>query len=522
MRKVLKKFLCFFMCVALCMLCACGRKKDNNIVETVARSETIYQNLTDETLWLTAYDIDTLNPIFSDSESLGNLSFLMYDSLFALDEKMKAVPKLADYYEISDGGMACIVYLKQGCKFHSGDNFGAKDVIYTISQIRLKGVNGRYHNNILNIKDVYESEGKLVFSLYTPEPLFVNNLCFPIIKRGTGEKIDIPNGTGPYKYVASPLTRAMYFDVNNDYFGEKPILKNAVITIVPSFENQIYALKYNRCDAVCVSNEELEKYNTGARRVQYNNRQLTFMGINGTDNFLSFSAARRAISNCIDREAIINEVLFGSAEAAILPYPRQSYIYPKRFNEIKKNLESATKELTDVGFEKGEDGIYVLTKEDGKKVRARVEILVNSENEKRVKTAKKIAENMATVGIEGSVVSVGFETYSERIAGGKYDLFIGETLLDNAFNTDLLFGPDARFSLCLTQSITDAILKKKSAIKEDDVTGAYSELCDALVNQVPLICLYFKNDAVLLGNRLDIGNYAVLGNEFSNINTWVK
>lgn len=501
---------------------ACGKKKEENAIETSVEGESVYDSLTDDTLWLTAYDIDTFNPVFSNSESLTDLTFLMYDPLFSIDENMKATPMLAESYDISSDGMKCTVRLRKDCRFHDGESFGADDVVYTVSQIRQKGLSGRFHNSVLNIRDVYESGDGVVFSLYTPEPLFVNNLTFPIIKKKTAEKIDVPNGTGAYKYVSSTLTRAMYFEVNEDYFADRPEIKNAVITVVPDFENQIYSLKYHKCDIVCLDNDELEKYNTGAKRTLYNNKKLTFMGINAANDFLSFSGARRAISACIDRNSIVSEILFGNAEIAVLPYPKKSYIYPEKYREIKKDVDKAKKELEDAGFVRGDDGVFAIENEDGKKIRAKVEILVNSENEKRVKAAKKISENLASSGISADVVSVNFESYKERIETGMYDLYIGEILLDNSFNTDLLFGPDAAYSLCLTQSLSDAILKKKLSSGEENVINSYSALCDALTNQMPIISLYFKNDAVLLGNDLEVGESVVCENVLSGVSGWKK
>lgn len=525
MKKVM--FVCLVLC--LCLAAGCGENKEKTAAEAegVLTDDSVYAELGEDTLWLSVWEYDTFNPVTTKSEAMADCAFLVYDPLFAPDSDMKMNPVLAKDFTVSESGKSYTLRLNTSFKFHDGAPFGSADVVYTIEQLKNLGRESLFYENISNIEKAYAPDSEtVVMELYSAESLFINNLCFPIVKAGTSltQKVEEPVGTGPYKFKKSNLVRAMYFEANEEYALGVPDVKNAVVKLLPEREMQTYAIEARQVDAACVTSSELEDYNPkgGVDTLYYNNRRLTFIGINTTKDFLSYSAVRRAISRGVDRADIVNTVLFGNGEAAVLPYPKESYIYPEEYKDIKKDLTEAAAELDGAGFVLRDSGVRTLIKDDGKKIKAKADILVNSDNQIRVQVAEKVQGALSQLGIEAKITSVSFEDYRERIASGEYDIYIGEIKMDLAYMVTPLAGSSARYSIYASKDLDDAIYNTMTAVGEEKTVGAYKNLSDRLMEEMPVVCLYFGRDAMITNSDLDFGGFAYSGSEFSGIRKWKK
>ncbi len=515
------------MCMVLIAGCSDKTQQTSGENDSLNGLDSVYSKLCEDTLWLSVWEFDTFNPICTKSSSVADCSFLVYDPLFAPEKNMKMRPVLAKSYSVSENGRRYTVKLNRDFKFHDGTEFGARDVLYTVGVLKDLGFNSLYYENISNIESIDAVDDEtVVFKLYAAESLFTNNLCFPIVKKGTSIETQVkePIGTGPYKFVKSNLVHAMYFEANEDYTPGKPQIKNAVVKILPEKQMQMYALQSRQTDAACVTSEELENYNPkgGVNTIYYNNRHLTYLGINTRDDFLGYSAVRRSINAAVNRADIVNSVLFGNGEPALLPYPNESYICPEEYKAPKRDIVSAVAMLDEVGFLADEDGMRSLTKSDGKVIKAEFSILVNSENEQRVAVAKKVCESLYQIGIKARIVKTDFETYKLRIFEGEYDMYIGEVKMDMSYMTTPLVGSDASYSIYSSKGLDDAIYKTLSAVGEEQTVNAYAELSEHLMEEMPIVSLYFGRDAMIISSKLDCGGYAISGGEFASLAKWKK
>lgn len=530
--KGFKRFFCVFIAFLLVFLQGCKKNENENAVPALNSidDESVYKNLGEDTLWLTAWGFDTFNPIATASRAVADCSRLVYDSLFYLDENLCAQGVLAKQYTVSDDKKTYTITLDTSFKFHDGTSFSAADAVYTINEIKRLNQKSLFFENVSNIESVSAGGSDiLIIKIISPEPLFINNLSFPIVKNQTPSdtKVEFPIGTGPYKFVKTTLVRAMYFEENENYAGKRPTenkMKNAVVTFVPDKETQTYALEAHQADAACVTAAELANYNPkgAVKTIYYNNRRLTFIGINASNAALSNDALRRAVSYAIDRNDIINSVLFGIGEPTLLPFSTQGFMYPQKYKDVSKHASEAESALKDAGWTADTDSVMYYVGADKKKVRAEVSLLVNSENEARVQIAGKIAESLKQAGIKVNVVSANFETYKSRIESQKYDMYIGEVYMDSSYSTDLLFGANAKYSVYTSDELESAAAKKKSAVGREQTTAVFEQLSDCLAEKMPVVCLYFGCDALIANNMLGCGEKTVLGNEFANLRMWTK
>ena len=79
-------------------------------------------------------DLKNLDPIWTTAYISRNHGYLIYDTLFAMDEDFKPQPQMVDSYETSDDGKTWTFTLRDGLKFHDGDPVTSADVIASLER----------------------------------------------------------------------------------------------------------------------------------------------------------------------------------------------------------------------------------------------------------------------------------------------------------------------------------------------------------------------------------------------------
>ena len=78
--------------------------------------------------------VQRLNPAFAHLNPIDNdISSLIFEGLFAINDYGEVVPRLADELVISTDGLEYVVRLRDDVSWQDGVPFGADDVVYTMS-----------------------------------------------------------------------------------------------------------------------------------------------------------------------------------------------------------------------------------------------------------------------------------------------------------------------------------------------------------------------------------------------------
>lgn len=76
----------------------------------------------------------SLDPHGINSNIVGGIGMHIYEPLFSLNANYEAVPVLAESYTVSDDGLVYTIQLRQGVKFHNGQEMTADDVVASMNQ----------------------------------------------------------------------------------------------------------------------------------------------------------------------------------------------------------------------------------------------------------------------------------------------------------------------------------------------------------------------------------------------------
>jgi peptide/nickel transport system substrate-binding protein len=79
-------------------------------------------------------DVKALDPVWSGAYITRNHGYMLYDTLFALDETLQVRPQMVDKWETSPDGLTWTFTLRDGLEFHDGAPVAPEDVIASLKR----------------------------------------------------------------------------------------------------------------------------------------------------------------------------------------------------------------------------------------------------------------------------------------------------------------------------------------------------------------------------------------------------
>ena len=191
----------------------------------------------------------------------------IYDHLVeavTVDGEPELIPGLAEKWEISEDGLVYTFHLREGVKFHNGEEFEADDVKFTIERMmnpENECVNTWFFDMIDGATEMWEGQsdevsGVKVIDKYTVEITldyafggFIANLSAcpcAIYNReaceAAGEQFgvdpELTIGTGPFRAKEWTLNDKIVLETNPDYYRGASTLAGIVYKNIPDEETQ--------------------------------------------------------------------------------------------------------------------------------------------------------------------------------------------------------------------------------------------------------------------------------------------
>src|SRR3990167_5994480 len=78
--------------------------------------------------------LENLDPIWTTAYITRNHGYLVYDTLFALDQNFEPQPQMVDSFTTSSDGKTWTFVLRPGLKWHDGTNVTAEDCVASLQR----------------------------------------------------------------------------------------------------------------------------------------------------------------------------------------------------------------------------------------------------------------------------------------------------------------------------------------------------------------------------------------------------
>ncbi|MDE6015314.1 MAG: ABC transporter substrate-binding protein [Acetatifactor sp.] len=359
-------------------------------------------------------DIDSLDPHKATAAGTKEILFNIFEGLVKPDPNGNLMNAVASDYSISEDGLVYTFTLREGVKFHNGDEVTAEDVKYSLERVAgiLDGTalmstlsadkGGITSVDILDPQTVQVSVGSANMEL-------IYSFTAAIIPAGSGEDAEAhPVGTGPFSFVSYKPQEGVVLAKNADYWQSGlPYLDEVTFKIVNSPDTALLDLQGGSIDIYPYLTDSQAAELSGSFQVMAapsNVVQALFL--NNADETLSDVRVRQAICYALDKDSV-NEFVFGGNGAiissAMLPTLQDFYVDVNDVYGTGANIEKAKELLEDAGYADGID----------------LEIKVPSNYEVHMQTAEVVAQQLEAAGINAVIVPVEWATWLDEVYNGR-------------------------------------------------------------------------------------------------------
>ena len=511
----MKKLLCILLSLIFVLsFAACkGSESGENGSEPTSQSGGENDSLdTDETTTGTAAKnaelilpysaADGLDPYKCETQMNLDLTTLIYDSLYRLDESFSPVALLAKSGEVS--GKTVTVEIKKGVKFSDSSSLGADDVVYSFN---LAKKSDGYSRQLGNVSSAYADGSRtVVFKLSSDDVYALSCLTFPIVKNGSDG--DTPTGSGRY-YLSSGKLKANKKHIG----GKKAGISKISLCDIRNSANEFGAVQIGEINFAYknLSDCDIERISAAAKAVPLNN--LVYIGMRTTKGLLKDAKLRNIISCAVNRADIVSSAFQGYATVCSSPFnplwseapeTGESSYTAKEIVELLDNNGYAYQNDTDKHRKNSAGKELVLT------------LAVNKDNAFKLQTAKIIKSDFQTVGIDIEIVELSRKDLKKAVRKGKYDMYIGEVKLCPNMSLSPFFSEDGAVSYYIDKSLTCVSAYNKlvsGKIKTDEFLVQFKA-------DTPFVPLCFRKGFAAVSNSLEDNVKCCEGDLFANIDEW--
>lgn len=359
----------------------------------------------------------TLDPHGSNDQPSSRVHRQIYETLIYQTESLQLEPMLATSWTQVDE-LTFEFKLKQGVKFHNGEELTASDVKFTIERALKSAFIG-------HIVGAIDPEGITVVDTYTiristkqPFAPMLTHLAHPamailnekaVLAAGDDYGTN-PVGTGPFKFASWDFDEKVTLTRFDDYHGAAPALREVVFRIVPDNTVRTIELETGGADiAYDIQPADVSRVDSDPNLVLVRdaNLSVTYIGFNTEKAPFNDVRVRQAINLAIDMEAVVNAVYAGVGSPAAGPLGPNVFGANLSLAPYNRDLTAARALLAEAGFANG----FNTT-------------LWTNDNLQRVQIAEIVQNQLADVGIGIEIIEVEWSKYLADTAAGLHDMFI--------------------------------------------------------------------------------------------------
>jgi len=303
----------------------------------------------------------------------------VYDGLVRYKSGTLSVePALAESWTISDDGTEYTFKLRPGVKFHDGTPFNAEAVKFNFD--RMLKDDGPYHDTgpfplsffFSSIKDVSVVDDLTVkFTLSEPYAPFLSNLAYPtgllvsptaVAKYGKDYGRH-PSGTGPFMFKEWQSNTRVVVERNPDYWDGAPPLDAVIFRPITDANTRVAEMLSGGVDMMVeVPPDNVATFASDANFKVYEQAgpHLWFLILNTKDGPFKNKLMRQAVNYAVNKKALVDNVLQGTATVAAGPIPPAfAWAYDDSLQPYPYNPEKAKELIKQAGMEGAELTFYV-------------------------------------------------------------------------------------------------------------------------------------------------------------------
>ena len=341
----------------------------------------------------------------------------VFDTLTRYNDKLEPQPELASEWKFADGGLHLTLNLRKGVKFHSGREFTADDVQFSLKAVQDPRFAALNRALMLPLKAEAKDRYTVVLSTDKPYAAIFDALDgLFIVDRETTEP-GLPQkgvGTGPFKQgprVPGDFGRFTRFD---DYWGGPAPLEAFEMRPVPDLPAMAISLESGALDlAWRLSYQDYVRLrDTGKYQVLPGAEAAIYydLTLNTTAPAFKDKRVRQAFNWALDRKRFVDVVLRGIVEPTSIPYPKASLAYDAELaTKFQKDLNRAKNLLAQAGYARGLEATILTSRK---------------RNPGMVELAQILQADLRTIGANLKIEDLEPTIYDKRFSAGEFEIAV--------------------------------------------------------------------------------------------------
>ena len=495
-------------------LTGCGGSKTSDTTDNTAGAEN------ESTAEVKGVDVDTTGYLIAalnadiqtadvqktskDYEVPFNIFDRLVDVEVGTDGNSKIVPSLAESWDISDDGLEYTFHLRQGVKFHNGNDFTAEDVAYTFHRMLTVegGVNTEFIDQIKGADELLAGEtdtleGVEVVDDYTikvtlKEPFagFLASISSPGVSIYDSEATEaagdqfgmdpaVTVGTGPFEFSSWSFNNQLVLTRNEDYWKGASGLPGVVIKIIPDTETQSMMFESGELDILDLdyAADSVDRFTETYpdQIVQGPRVGIVYFTMNFNKEPFQDVRVRKAVQMSIDRQAILDALYGGRGQVEQGIFPHGLIGFNPDQEEIKYDPEAAKALLAEAGYADGFD----------------MEIAADSSASDTMTMALEIvSDQLAEVGIRAEIKNYDESTWLETRKSGELGSFISTWSADYNDPDNFIytfFGNEEKTRIRSINypdtEVMERVAKARTIVNEDERLAEYKALEEKIIHE---------------------------------------
>ena len=373
----------------------------------------------------------------TDSASRGYQALVYAGSLVTHDPQAPEnfIPWLAESWTVSDDKLTFTFRLRPDLRWSDGAPMTSADFKWTFEQA-LKPENGYpYASNFEPIAS-YEAPDPQTVVVTLKEPLAIGldnaDVIGPLPKHiwenldwndaGSNPEIMAPTvGSGPFKLKEWQRDHHATFVANEYFFKGRPKLDSYTFQIVGT---QAVAFEKLRAGEVDRADFEPADYDRAKRLDNVTVYEWwpaaatwSYLGFNLRKPYLQDVNVRRAMAYAIDRQLIVDKIMYGLGRPIYSAYPSSCWCYNSDVARYDYNPERGKQLLAASGWLPGPDGIAT---KDGERLKLRM-IYGPNTSKVRERIATVAQEEFRKIGVEVELQGLEWGTFLQAVHAPPFD-----------------------------------------------------------------------------------------------------
>ncbi|MET3650179.1 peptide/nickel transport system substrate-binding protein [Phyllobacterium ifriqiyense] len=463
--------------------------------------------------------VTSIDPHFYNASPNNSIAMQIFDRLTERTAEGQLVEGLATRWEaVSETKWRFT--LREGVKWHDGKPFTSDDVVFTLGRAgSVPNSPGGFGGFMRNIESV-EAGGETTVTINTkaPAPTLPGELAnIAIVSRHAGEGADTADynsgkaaiGTGAFRFTTFKQGIEVALERNADWWGKNVVWNHATYRMISNASARTTAALAGDVDVIDApaatdikrfkTTTNLSFVSTPGLRVIYlapsaagDAWKANVKGPNGEaleTNPLADRRVRKALSEAINREGIVDKIMEGTATASGQWLPKGAFSYTSDIQPPTPDLAGAKKLLADAGYPNG----FQLTVH-----------VPNDRYPNAPAVVQAVAQMWTRIGVKTNVEALPWTTFSSRksefamkllgLGNATYD---ASSMLVNVLGTvDPKRGLGAANDSGYSNPVLDDLVSKAMMIYDDKTReSGLVEAVKVAINDGAIIPLYQQSNA---------------------------